>query len=570
MTAYSAEREKKEASSASLLVPHRHRNNHVGVHEVAGDTAPNRSGQSTASVKTSRDTPTIQRAPSTLTYNSTSSVTATSNMEQHHQQQQNGGNHHQAPSSTARRASLQGGSSRPASTKRKNSNTSLGNAINSALGNDSPNDDLGLLSSEEEDEIDGSPPSMMRRGRTRARSNSSNTAPRSTTTNDGDDEDDYHEESFSGPLHYLPLIVAVVPPLGAVLHGRAEAWTDFLILLLVAFYLYQIVRVPWEIYYASRTRRLNASSVVLTEQEEDSLVPEQIKLRRKAARAELYQNELFALAFCVLSPFVGSYLLYWVRGALSDPDRYINPFNIKLFIMASGVKPWAHFFKLVKNRSLFLQSEVAYPVPTVSILLDQVRELKIEMNMLKNSFATKNDVKTLRDGVDVPLTNLSKAVKRYERKEEYLRLSTEEKFEILHKRQEELLDELIVSNHTIESLRADQERSSSVLRALRYIFSGDGQASATAGRPRRGVLLNGPRNSRDQRGYVWYERGPLFYMFLPLIASNRMMEATGRLIDSLTSRRIGVVERGGMLEDVGPVQSVRFAPDTNRISGSPE
>lgn len=331
----------------------------------------------------------------------------------------------------------------------------------------------------------------------------------------------------------------------------------------------------------------------MTEQEEDSLVPEQIKLRRKAARAELYQNELFALAFCVLSPFVGSYLLYWVRGALSDPDRYINPFNIKLFIMASGVKPWAHFFKLVKNRSLFLQSEVAYPVPTVSILLDQVRELKIEMNMLKNSFATKNDVKTLRDGVDVPLTNLSKAVKRYERKEEYLRLSTEEKFEILHKRQEELLDELIVSNHTIESLRADQERSSSVLRALRYIFSGDGQASATAGRPRRGVLLNGPRNSRDQRGYVWYERGPLFYMFLPvsdspvryledaadslmsrdclqLIASNRMMEATGRLIDSLTSRRIGVVERGGMLEDVGPVQSVRFAPDTNRISGSPE
>lgn len=280
--------------------------------------------------------------------------------------------------------------------------------------------------------------------------------------------------------------------------------------------------VPWEIYYASRTRRLNASSVILTEQEEDSLVPEQIKIRRKAARAELYQNELFALAFCVLSPFIGSYLLYWVRGALSDPDRYINPFNIKLFIMASGVKPWAHFFKLVKNRSLFLQSEVAYPVPTVSILLDQVRELKMEMNTLKNRFATKNDVKNLRDGVDVPLTNLSKAVKRYERKEEYLRLSTEEKFEILHKRQEELLDELIVSNHTIESLRADQERSSSVLRALRYIFSGEGQVAST-GRQRRSAL----RDSRDGQGnYVWYERGPFFYMFLP-VSSGILNAAAG-------------------------------------------
>lgn len=293
--------------------------------------------------------------------------------------------------------------------------------------------------------------------------------------------------------------------------------------------------VPWEIYYASRTRRLNASSVVLTEAVQDALIPEAIKARRKAARAELYQNELFALAFCVVSPFVGSYLLYWVRGALSEPDRYINPFNIKLFIMASGVKPWAHFFKLVKNRSLFLQSEVAYPVPTVSILLDQVRELKTEMAMLKSSFATKNDVKNLRDGVDLPLTNLSKAVKRYERKEEYLRLSTEEKFEALHKRQEELLDELIVSNHTIESLRADQERSSSVLRALRYIFSGEGQVAAN-NRTRRSAL----RNTSDQSNNNWYERGPFFYMFLPVCLTSgcSLFAIAEQSISAVTAHRL--------------------------------
>jgi hypothetical protein len=267
--------------------------------------------------------------------------------------------------------------------------------------------------------------------------------------------------------------------------------------------------VPWEIYYASRTRRLAQSSIVLTEEAEGDLIPESLKARRKAARAELMQNELFSLAFCLVSPFLGSYLLYWVRGALSEPDRYINPFNIKLFIMASGVKPWAHFFKLVKNRSLFLHSEVAYPVPTVSILLDQVRGLKEEMTQLKTQFATKTDMRNLREGVDKPLTNLSKAVKKYERKEEYLRLSTEEKFEILHKRQEELIDELIVSNHTIEALRADQERSSSVLRALRYIFSGEGQTAASS--TSRARINNG-----NTRGYVWYERGPFFYIFLPV------------------------------------------------------
>lgn len=256
---------------------------------------------------------------------------------------------------------------------------------------------------------------------------------------------------------------------------------------------------------------MTASSIALNGQEAESLIPQEVRAKRKAASAELYLNELAALAFCVLSPFLGSYLLYWVRGALSEPDRYINPFNIKLFIMASGVKPWAHLFKLFKNRSLYLQNEIAYPIPTVSILLDQVREMRAEIDQLKNSFATKTDVKNLRDGVDLPLSNLSKAVKRYERKEEYLRLSTEEKFEILHKRQEELLDELIVSNHTIESLRADQERSSSVLRALRYIFSGEGQVTAN-NRARRSAL----QGSRKQAGYVWYERGPLFYMFLPV------------------------------------------------------
>lgn len=48
------------------------------------------------------------------------------------------------------------------------------------------------------------------------------------------------------------------------------------------------------------------------------------------------------------------------------------------------------------------------------------------------------------------------------------------------------------------------------------------------------------------------------------------MEATGRLFDSLT-KRIGPMERGGMLEDVGPVQNVRFAAVNNsRIASSAE
>ena len=252
--------------------------------------------------------------------------------------------------------------------------------------------------------------------------------------------------------------------------------------------------VPWELYYASRTRRINASAYALSRTDSDT--PEAVKERRKAASAELLQNELFSLALCIVSPFLGSYLLYYVRGALSEPERYINSFNVRLFVLASGVKPWSHFLQLIKQRSLFLQNEVHYPVPTVALLVKRVQALENEIDDLRYSHATKADVKLLRDGVDTPLTQLSKAGRRYERKEEYFRLSSEEKFALLTERQEEMLHEISVSSHIIEQLKANQEKNGGVLRALRTIFSG----------------------TREDDGHAvgWYERGPFFYLFLPV------------------------------------------------------
>ena len=130
--------------------------------------------------------------------------------------------------------------------------------------------------------------------------------------------------------------------------------------------------------------------------------------------------------------------------------------------------------------------------------MKRVQALENELESLHSSHATKADVKMLRDGVDAPLTQLSKAVRRYERKEEYLRLSSEEKFALLTERQEEMLHEISVSTHIIEELRAEQEKSGSFIRALRAIFSASRQG--------------------DGHVYVWYERGPFFYLFLPASA----------------------------------------------------
>lgn len=314
---------------------------------------------------------------------------------------------------------------------------------------------------------------------------------------------------------------------------------------------------PWELYYASRTRRINAAMHAIADADDEAAhaVPAQVIKRRELAAHELRQTELLSLLFCLLSPFLGSYLLYYIRSALSDPDRYINPFNIRLFVLASGVKPWLHFFKLVRGRSLFLQTEVHYPTPTVSRLSKRVKLLEEEIDDLKALYATKADVKLLRDGVDVPLTALSKAVRRYERKEEYARLSNEDKFAVLMQRQEEMLAELDASAKEIDMMRLQQERMGSGMRALRYIFSGPGAEGGEA----------------RHASYVWYERGPFFYIFLPvseehcysfsllmstsqLIASTKILDATGRLF-STVRHQIGPIERSGMIEAVKVNQS---------------
>jgi hypothetical protein len=45
------------------------------------------------------------------------------------------------------------------------------------------------------------------------------------------------------------------------------------------------------------------------------------------------------------------------------------------------------------------------------------------------------------------------------------------------------------------------------------------------------------------------------------------MDATGRLVESLM-KRIGPLERGGMLENTNPRQGVRFASTNSRITSS--
>ena len=291
-------------------------------------------------------------------------------------------------------------------------------------------------------------------------------------------------DAFRG-WHYAPLGVALAPPLGALVGGHSDAWSDAILLILASFWLYQFLRVPWEIYYASMTRHVLTHDADEQEQAEESedadrdisrgakkkLVESHQHIKaRQAASAELRRSELLSLIFCVTSPIVGAYMLHWMRETMTDGNKYLNTFNIRLFTMAAGIKPWSHAIHLIQRRMLHLQEQVHYPSSKVEKMSQRLRRIEADLSSLRKLYATKNDIRVLREHE----AQLGRAVRRSERKEEYLRLSAEEKFSIVEGRLEDLLHEVAINAELIEQERKERERAASLrislFEAVKYLL----------------------------------------------------------------------------------------------------
>ena len=85
---------------------------------------------------------------------------------------------------------------------------------------------------------------------------------------------------------------------------------------------------------------------------------------------------------------------------------------------------------------------VHYPSSKVESLNRRIQRLESDLSTLRKLVATKSDVSLLREGIDLPLTQLSRSMRRYEKKEEHLRMSAEDKFVLVENRLEDLKDEL--------------------------------------------------------------------------------------------------------------------------------
>lgn len=97
------------------------------------------------------------------------------------------------------------------------------------------------------------------------------------------------------------------------------------------------------------------------------------------------------------------------------------------------------------------------------------------------------------------------------RKEEYLRLSSEERFALMNAKLEEATREVSNQAELLARLRADQDRSSHPISALLHLL---------------GHLLghDDPGSSQKRQAVKWFERGPFYLIFWPVSVSNLALE----------------------------------------------
>ncbi|CUA77081.1 hypothetical protein RSOLAG22IIIB_06495 [Rhizoctonia solani] len=157
-----------------------------------------------------------------------------------------------------------------------------------------------------------------------------------------------HQVANSTTWSDLPLLITLVPPAFALFTG-GDYVRDVLLTCLLVWYLYQLVKVPWDIYLASLPVHHHSGT------------------GSSRAHSELRTTRILALLLCVVTPFLGASLLR-LGASLLYPDT-LSWFSTSLFVLAAGVRPWRHLAHLILTRTDALHLAAHRPSQFRSALL---------------------------------------------------------------------------------------------------------------------------------------------------------------------------------------------------------
>ncbi|KAJ7318358.1 hypothetical protein DFH08DRAFT_1086595 [Mycena albidolilacea] len=235
---------------------------------------------------------------------------------------------------------------------------------------------------------------------------------------EGEDEEDYHDTPAPHAWYKpsVPVLLALAPPIGNWL-TRGDHVKDLLLLLLLVFYLHQIVEVPW-------------FSTTPPAPRDASPIPIPALRARCAARAQsaLRTLDLGLLLLCLITPLLGP--------AAPVP---ISWFSTALFDLTTALRPLRELVSRVVSRTSTLHSQVHAHSPRSSSSRDknadaestqaQLAALRAQVAHLELAvaqLAAPDWEDALYAYVEEALAPLEKGVRRVERRVGRLRAGRKE------------------------------------------------------------------------------------------------------------------------------------------------
>lgn len=309
-----------------------------------------------------------------------------------------------------------------------------------------------------------------------------------------------------------------------------------------------MMAVPWQTYTQARITRLLAEAKQSHRRGD---------LGQRDA-SEVHRYELVSLFLTVASPVLGLLLLQFCYSSLSSSSQpsLINRTSLVLYGLGAAVRPLTHLTDLVLARIAHLQSLAQPPpAPAIAHLRNEVARVKEDLSSLKSVGATQADVRHLRDTLDLPLGQLSRAIRRTVRAEEGMRMDAEERFAMLEVAVEELSRRIERDERVMRRLEGENDAlRTTPIAAVTALFGhllglGTSRASATSAggssngggkaQPKDGVSL-----TRTGGGPGWTDRAPFVLFFFPINVAALAFAYVGSVMIGSPSPPLKRVEAG--------------------------
>jgi hypothetical protein len=237
----------------------------------------------------------------------------------------------------------------------------------------------------------------------------------------------------------LSVVVALVSPIGHWLTGGDHIKNLFLIVLLI-FYLHQLIQVPWELYRASLPRRPPPNLQSHPKDAKSRVI--------QLAHSELRTHQGFYLLLTVFSPLIGAMFLRFVLTSVSGADQ-ISWFSTTLFVLATGMRPWSHLLSRLRQRTQDLHDTIHYPSPESAFVatrrlqgaMKRVDTLERELKDIKGRVASNAGVEEVYEDLNGGLEDIEKVMKQNQRRADAARVSQEKRLAALEKSVAFLLEE---------------------------------------------------------------------------------------------------------------------------------